>query len=278
MNDLRFILLLIGVAIIASIYIWGTIAQRRQDLQQQRKQTIDQDQAKSEPAELRITPRLDADDNYSHVISDLSEFLTNSKLEGDDLVDEPISPAIALQGKPEPEIKSEVVTETESDLFSTSAVQEEDVTDTELLPKNKQFSSPEKIITLNITAPSIKSFNGPDIVRAMKIVELKYGDMNIFHHYGIGQMKTDCPLFSLANMFDPGSFDLDDINSLSTRGLTLFLCLPAPLDAEVVFELMLNTAQRLVEILGGELRGADHSLIDESHIAAMRSDLLYHPG
>ena len=44
-------------------------------------------------------------------------------------------------------------------------------------------------------------------------------------------------------------------------------------DGQVVFELMLNTAQRLADILGGEIRGPNHSLINENRIHTIRSKI-----
>ena len=74
-------------------------------------------------------------------------------------------------------------------------------------------------------------------------------------------------------MFEPGSFDLEKIDSINTRGLSLILSLPTPIDGQVVFELMLNTAQRLAEQLGGEIRDPNHKLINDLHISSIRQNI-----
>jgi cell division protein ZipA len=54
-------------------------------------------------------------------------------------------------------------------------------------------------------------------------------------------------LFSLANLFKPGVFDIDNIETFSTRGLSLFMMLPIEGDAQQVFNMMHNAARKLAE-------------------------------
>ena len=131
----------------------------------------------------------------------------------------------------------------------------------------------DRIISLHITALPAQTFRGRDIREALNEVGMKYGEMKIFHHYGVGEMHAEQPLFSLTDMFEPGHFELAKIEQHSTRGLTLFFCLPTRVDAQVVFELMLNTAQRLAHRLGGEIRGQDQNLIKDEQIAAIRNKI-----
>jgi cell division protein ZipA len=104
----------------------------------------------------------------------------------------------------------------------------------------------------------------------MNSVGLRYGDMDIFHHFGAGDLRTELPLFSVANMMEPGHFDLHDIETFATAGLAMFLRLPSSLDGAVAFELFLNTAQRLAEALSGDLYGAPKKLLDGTAIDKMR--------
>ena len=71
-------------------------------------------------------------------------------------------------------------------------------------------------------------------------------------------------------MVEPGYFDLDRVDSLSTPGLAMFLQLPGPLDGAVAFELFLNTAQRLAETLSADLYSAPKALLDGVTIDKMR--------
>ncbi|MFQ5661154.1 MAG: cell division protein ZipA [Gammaproteobacteria bacterium] len=269
MNDLRLILVVIGVVAIGIIYFWETIKQRHL----QRRRTVSQSTVTGNIRELKITPRLDADDDFSSAISDLNSFMPGSGRDKKTSINESISISIDGQGKTDSSTGPGMKNGDRRNLFSSRAGSGANVPDTERVDEPCEAVKQEEIITLHVTAPPIKTFNGRKILDAVNAVGMEYGDMNIFHHYGIGQMHLDRPLFSLADMFEPGVFDLHRIDSHNTRGLSLFLRLPLPVDGEVVFELMLNTAQRLADMLGGEVRAANHSLINDAHINAIRHNI-----
>ena len=51
--------------------------------------------------------------------------------------------------------------------------------------------------------------------------------------------------FSLANMLNPGSFDLDAMESFVTQGVSLFMALPNAVDPFTAFDQMLAAAKQL---------------------------------
>lgn len=109
------------------------------------------------------------------------------------------------------------------------------------------------LIALYLRPRGDGAFSGPAIVRNVNAVGMRHGDMRIFHHFGTDELRCKSPLFSLANMFEPGYFDLNRIEAFRTQGLVMFLPLPSELDGPVSFELFLSTAQRLAEGLRAEL-------------------------
>lgn len=114
------------------------------------------------------------------------------------------------------------------------------------------------------------AFAGPALLRVFNAVGLKFGDMNIYHHFGAGELRTEQPLFSLANMFEPGHFDPAAMDDFETAGLAMFIQFPAPLDGPVAFELFLNTAQRLAEALDADLLSEPDKSLDSAAIENMR--------
>lgn len=122
-----------------------------------------------------------------------------------------------------------------------------------------------------------EAFAGPVIVRNVNAVGMRHGELGIFHHFGAGDLRTEKPLFSLANMFEPGDFDLQRIEAFQTQGLVMFLNLPAALDGAVAFELFLNTAQRLAEGLQAELLGDPRHPLAISAIEQMRRTAAAYP-
>ncbi|MBK8957497.1 MAG: cell division protein ZipA [Proteobacteria bacterium] len=126
------------------------------------------------------------------------------------------------------------------------------------------------LISLYVRAHEGKEFSGTTLVKALNAVGMQFGDMAIFHHFGAGELKCQNPVFSAANMFEPGTFDMRRIEAFRTAGVALFLQLPGPLDGPVAFELLLNTAQRLTELTGGELYVDPKNLLDPPSIARLR--------
>lgn len=114
------------------------------------------------------------------------------------------------------------------------------------------------------------AFAGPVLVRNANAVGLRHGEHQIFHHFGTGDLRTERALFSLANMFEPGYFDLGRIEAFQTAGLVMFMNLPTGLDGAVAFELFLNTAQRLAEGLQADLFHDPKALLDSGSIDRMR--------
>ena len=268
MTPLRLIILIAGIVLIAIIYIWETIKQRRQ----QRKQTISPSFSEQDYPGFRMGPGRDSDNEYADALSELNQSLADTKSKTAFTSQETFSSRSGNAERFRPG-KAQLEPETR-DLFATFRHHPVPVTRQE----NTEYHDVDEnqIITLHITALPTKTFGGNDILDAVNNVGLEFGDMNIFHHYGIGDMQTNQQLFSLIDMFEPGNFDLSRLDQHNTRGLTLFFCLPVRVDGQVVFELMLNTAQRLAKRLGGEIRGPEHNLLDDAQISAIRNKINEH--
>jgi len=128
---------------------------------------------------------------------------------------------------------------------------------------------PELILALYVISQH-GGFLGPDLFDVLGELGLNYGEKNIFHHYGVGEIKVKNPIFSIANMLEPGMFDPQRITQFTTPGLALFMRVPGPFGGRVAFELMLKTAQRIAESLEGELRNEKHQPLAPQVIYAIR--------
>ena len=109
-----------------------------------------------------------------------------------------------------------------------------------------------QVIVLSVVMPEGQVMSGAALLPSLLTLGMKYGEMNIFHRHqdNAGNGKVT---FSLANMMNPGTFNLDDIENFSTQGITLFMTLPNPGDAFAVFEQMLNAAKQLAVEFRGQL-------------------------
>ena len=128
----------------------------------------------------------------------------------------------------------------------------------------------QEIIVIYITADKQPYFKGADILKAVEAADMHYGDMRIFHNYGPDRKHAQRPLFSLANISEPGYFVMEDMQTFTTKGLTLFLCLPAEMGGDIAFEFMLDAAHALARSLDGALRGADREPLDDAAISRLR--------
>jgi cell division protein ZipA len=103
-----------------------------------------------------------------------------------------------------------------------------------------------EVIILSVVMPANQQIFGAALLPSLLTLGLKYGDMNIFHRHedNAGNGKVT---FSLANIMNPGSFDLDNIESFATRGVSLFMTLPNAGESLSVFAQMLNAAKQLAQ-------------------------------
>ena len=271
MSSLRLIILLIGLVFIAVIYFWESIKQKRL----QRKQTIKTISSEKEYPEIRVVRDQDDGNEYAGVRPELEQPLNDTKNTAGMKEQEHMVEADKESEIPELSHTANIRHEPETRDMFTEHSGEPGESSGQDTAANQDIDE-DRIIALHVTALPTRAFNGNDLVDAVNDVGLEYGEMNVFHHFGPGDMRSDRPLFSLADMFEPGNFDLDKLDRHSTRGLTLFFCLPSRVDGQVVFELMLNTAQRLAQRLGGEIRGPAQDLIDDEQITEIRNKINQH--
>jgi cell division protein ZipA len=109
-----------------------------------------------------------------------------------------------------------------------------------------------EVFMLNVLARSREGFRGEDILHILLACDLRFGDMNFFHRHefeaGRGAIQ-----FSVANMMQPGVFDIDNMGDLHTPGLVFFVTLPGPEDMMKAFDYMLETAQAVARNLDGDV-------------------------
>lgn len=310
MDNLRFVLLVIGCLSVLGIYLWEILRDKEPKKRADILNAVDEtpDTPISSISTTEIT-----NDNFSHdVLANLGSLLTQSRNESvdvtaspeafhfptseeafnDDEGEEPLPLEMSvndyeksLNDENEPEVFVAIEERQEYQAIESSFSQEpeinqqekivkEDNHELELEPNETDVPESNKstgdLLVLYITSPSHISFNGLSISKAADEVGMIYGHMNIFHHFGPGKLHSGQPLFSLANMHEPGSFDLGRMSDLKTKGLAIFMYSPASIDASVVFELYLNTTQRLAELLGGTVRTVDNSILNNASIKTLR--------
>jgi cell division protein ZipA len=130
----------------------------------------------------------------------------------------------------------------------------------EVAPDEKNMHSDElehsEVLVLNVTAKDGRVFVGDDLLQLLIGSGFKFGDMNIFHKR-LSKEPQSTVIFSVANMLNPGTFDLNNMDEFTTLGISFFLALPTPINSLDAFEQMLGVAQEIRDTLGGDLKD-DH--------------------
>lgn len=130
----------------------------------------------------------------------------------------------------------------------------------------------DKIVTLYIAAKAGQMLRGPDIVVAAEKAGLTYGHMNVFHRL-VESHPERGPIFSVANIRKPGSFEMGEIQALETPAIAFFLTLPAPVSALDAWDAMLPAAQRMAELLDGVVLDESRNALGRQRIAGLRDEM-----
>jgi cell division protein ZipA len=129
-----------------------------------------------------------------------------------------------------------------------------------------------EVFMLNVASRDPNGFKGEDILHILLACDLRFGDMNFFHRHeqeaGRGPIQ-----FSVANMVQPGVFDIDNMGDFNTPGLVFFLTLPGPEDMMQAFDYMLETAQAVARNLGGDVLDETRSVMTRQTLEHCRQQI-----
>ncbi|MCK7595214.1 cell division protein ZipA [Pseudomarimonas salicorniae] len=130
----------------------------------------------------------------------------------------------------------------------------------------------DKIVSLFVQAADGEMIRGSELVVAAEKAGLTFGAMNIFHRLVDGRPEQG-PVFSVANMVKPGSFDMRALDTLQTPGLSFFMTLPGPLPGLDAWDTMLPAAQRMAELLDAQVLDDRRNTLGRQRIAHIRDEL-----
>lgn len=120
--------------------------------------------------------------------------------------------------------------------------------------------APSEVLIIHLSMPENESISGASLLPDLISMGFKYGEMDIFHRHE-DAAGNGAKLFSVANMYNPGTFDVDNMEQLSLRGLSLFMTLPCSGEPLQNFNMMHNAAKKLCERFGGQLLDANRSAL-----------------
>lgn len=112
-------------------------------------------------------------------------------------------------------------------------------------------ATPKTTIALTVMAPRHRLFKGTDIQIAAEEAGFQLGTTGLFERYPTEETAADTPIFSLAHLRRPGSFESPALAELTTPGLLLFMSLPGPLEGMKALDLLVLAVDQLARKLGG---------------------------
>ena len=77
----------------------------------------------------------------------------------------------------------------------------------------------------------------------------------------------------IANMVEPGSFPIDDMENFTTTGITAFMVLPGPAGVDGLAR-MVACCRRLASILGGEVLDENRSTLTNQRATHMKEEII----
>jgi cell division protein ZipA len=248
MQELRWILVGLGVAFLLGLWIWET---RR-------------------PRQASAKSRQRAGERFEPTLKNLESSRTQPLAAPQDEDDEKAAlERLRRQAEDAQKAKEAqelpVLEAVQSTLDETAAdvMQAERTTSIEAWPKE------QKIVTLRVAAPPLERFEGQALVDALQAEQLVHGRYEIFHRELDGR-----PLFSAASLVEPGTFDLATVAGKRYPGVTLFAVLPGPLTPMQTFDTLLETARSLADRLHGLVQDERGAGLSAQRLMNIREGLI----
>ena len=113
------------------------------------------------------------------------------------------------------------------------------------LASKAKASAPQEVLVMHLMANKGETIDGQQLLDGVLAAGFRFGGRKIFDRH-IGDQGSGEILFSLANVANPGTFDLNTIAQLQTPGVTLFMDLEQLTDPEAAFDTMIKSVDSLV--------------------------------
>ncbi|ORU92602.1 MAG: hypothetical protein A6F72_05175 [Cycloclasticus sp. symbiont of Poecilosclerida sp. N] len=165
----------------------------------------------------------------------------------------------------------------------SAAVVDEEIADAQQAKTSEKVSEADEnattphteqalVVQLTVIAKSGSSMTGTALQNAFTALDLKFGDMGIFHRYERHD-GVEIKRFHVANILEPGTFPISSMADFESTGVVLFFQASDSPNPEQVFESMLNTAKQLSQILGATLAGSNMKDLTLKDISVIQSQL-----
>ncbi|KJY85509.1 cell division protein ZipA [Vibrio galatheae] len=285
MQELRFVLIIVGALAIAALLFHGLWTSKKEGKAKFGSKPIGKLDVESEDPDVVPERAFSPEDDFEIIKKERKEpgFVAQDEVLADPLIDNYQDPqALSELDEIEVDVPS----------FSTKSIEEtDDLIESPLEPvsepvaaevthapeatteaKQEQEDAPLEVIVLNVHCAGEEPFVGTKLFDSMQQNGLIYGEMDIFHRHA-DLSGTGKVLFSVANMMQPGTLNHDDPATFTTKGISFFMTMPCFGDAEQNFKLMLKTAQQIADDLGANVLDDARNLMTPNRLDSYRAQI-----
>ncbi len=291
MPELRWILLIAGLLLIGGLYAWGVRSRRRSAPPPPERMAARVESprpvARPAPAEprvelRRVEPRIETaapepepEPSDDHDSLDDTDRLPVLEIEADfesDSASEAEAEALP-EAEPEPVEPPPPRASTRREPRLEAASEAPEVrpapaaTGTTEQPRKP---AAQKIVVVRVVAAPPGNFGGATLAHALRAEHLEFGRYDIFHRLE----ATGRPVFSVASLREPGTFDLATINDLEFRGIALFCVLPGPWPGLRSLDAMIAAARALASRMDGVLQDEKGAALSVQRIGHLREEVV----
>jgi cell division protein ZipA len=249
-DTVRLILLVIGVLVIAGIYVWGRYKQQVLDFLRRRGDFEELETDEPEPAASSEQDDDDLLENLSY--RNRGETAAARERAG--------FPGYGFDDELESGDMGFAKSETPSKAHHGAKPESE--------PRKAGVLGAPFLIQISVVAGRGRFFDGQDLRDALLDQDLVYGEMGIFHRYD-HQFRE--PLFSVASLVEPGTFPVDDMESFQCPGVVLFFQTARVSDPLIVYDDLVHTCHELAVRLGGIEWDENRQPLTAGKVAHMRA-------
>lgn len=288
MQHFQPILIAIGILAIAGVLIHGFLLNRKNKLAERAKQQAELEQIEEQQQQTQR--------DFEHVaFSDQQDSVSQEQKEPTlniQALDEAVEVAEQHPTQRDDQIETDDSTENnqlltehadddhQCDAKENSSEQpQQDVQE----PEPQQTSQatkeqePQDLFIFNVVAKDEAMLGGHKLLQFFLTSGFRFGEMNIFHRHensdGTGEIQ-----FSIANMMAPGTFELDEMEQFTTKGISFFLTAPNPkISVKQSFDLMLRAVVQLADEFDCDVLNAQRDPLTEEQFIEYRNRLQQYP-
>lgn len=287
MQELRFVLIIVGALAIAALLFHGLWTSKKEGKAKFGSKPIGKLDVDNEDSDLVPERAFAPEDDFEIIKKERKEpgFIDRDEVIADPLIDtyQETSPEVNPSATDKDDVDLDVPSFSSKSLDeveeAVEAAREEvlepiaepsPVQEPEVQPAEEE--APLEVIVLNVHCSGEEPFVGTKLFDSMQQNGLIYGEMDIFHRHA-DLSGTGKVLFSVANMMQPGTLKHDDPAEFSTKGISFFMTMPCFGDAEQNFKLMLKTAQQIADDLGANVLDDARNLMTPNRLDSYRAQI-----